>query len=196
MHGVVHYAEKCPENNASERVEIQPPPSEESIREARQRSEALQSLLEAGAQAREEKEDVRAAAQAAQDGQKESRRERCIKAMVDLHNLLEGEAVYFDDEGRIHDQFSIHSSSYTGERTYIGDTEHKALIEARQQVVQVDCDPSRDAVIERIRILAQRSDSQMCRDIHERFLENRRFDRSEDMEELQAFEKTVLDICN
>lgn len=194
--GVVHYAEKCPENSEAERVEIQPPPSEESLREARRRSEALQSALEAGAQARQEQASDRTSARSAQADRRESRRERCINAMVDLHNLLEGEAVYFDEEGRIHDQFSIHSSSYTGERTYIDDAGHEALIADRRQTAREDCDPSREELIERIKMLAQRSDSQVCRNVYQRFLKDGPFGRSESIEELRSTEQTVLEICN
>jgi hypothetical protein len=117
-------------------------------------------------------------------------------ALVDLHNLREGEAVYFDERGKLHDQFSIHSSSYSGKRTYISDAEHKALIEAKQRIVLSDCVQSRDEIIARIKMLAARSDSQTCKNLYKRVLKDKRYDRSADIEELQSIERTVLETCN
>jgi hypothetical protein len=196
QNGVVHFAEKCPENIETERVEVQPPPAEDSILEAQQRSEALLSDLESRRQERAEEREQQSANRSARADSKKGKRERCLDAMVDLHNLREGEAIYFDEAGELHDQFSIHSSSYTGARTYIGDEEHKALIAQKQRVVQTDCVQSRDEIIERIRRLAARSDSQMCRNFHDRFLRDKEYDRSEEVEDLQSIEKTVLEICN
>ena len=194
--GVVHFAEKCPENMESERVEVEPPPPEDSILEAQQRSEALLSDMESRRQERAEERERQSADRSARAESKKGKRERCLDAMVDLHNLREGEAIYFDEAGELHDQFSIHSDSYSGSRTYIGDEEHKALIAEKQSIVQTDCVQSREEIIERIRRLAARSDSQMCRNFHDRFLRDKEYDRSEEVEDLRSIEKTVLEICN
>jgi len=193
--GVVHFAEKCPENIETEQVEIQPPPSQDSVQEARRRSEALQSSLETHRQDRADGLE-RQTARSTQADNKKGKRERCVDAMVDLHNLREGEAMYFDEGGKLHDQFSIHSSSYTGDRTYISDAEHKALIEAKQRVVLTDCVQSQDEVVARFKMLAARSDSQTCKILYERVLKDKRYDRSADIEELQSIERTVLETCN
>ncbi|MFC1775747.1 DUF4124 domain-containing protein [Pseudomonadota bacterium] len=193
--GVVHYAEECPENTQTEQVEIQPSLSREDIQEAQRRSEALLSNLETRRQESAEKMEKQTT-RSTQADHKEGKRERCVDAMVDLHNLQEGEAIYFDAGGKLHDQFSIHSSTYSGERTYISDSEHKALIEAKQRIVQTDCVQSQDAIIARIKMLAARSDSQMCKNLYERVLIDKRFDRSADIAEVQSIEKTVLEVCN
>lgn len=193
--GVVHYAEKCPENIETKRVEIQPPPSEDSIQEAQRRSEDLLSTTESRRQDKT-KELEKKAAEVTQADDKKGARKRCVDAMVDLHNLREGEAVYFDERGELHDQFSVHSSSYSGKRTYIGDAEHKALIDAKQKSVHSDCVQSRDEIIARIKMLAARSDSQTCKNLYERVLKEKRFDRSTGVEELQSIERTVLEVCN
>jgi hypothetical protein len=193
--GVVHYAEKCPDTTETKRVEIQPPPSEDSIHEAQRRSEALLSTIKSSGQDKtriSEKQTV----EATQADEKKGVRKRCVDAIVDLHNLSEGEAVYFDERGELHDQFSVHSSSYSGKRTYIGDAEHKALIEAKQKIVLSDCVQSRDEIIARIKMLAARSDSQTCKNLYERVLKEKRFDRSTEVEELLSIERTVLEVCN
>lgn len=194
--GVVHFAEKCPEHIEAERIEVQPPPSEDRILEAQKRSEAMLSETETRRQQRALEKEQQSATRSTQADSRKGKRERCLDAMVDLHNLREGEAMYFDERGELHDQFSIHSSSYTGKRTYIGDAEHKALIEARQNTIRSDCDQSRDEIIARIRKLAERSDSQMCRDVYDQFLKDKEFERSEGIEDLVAQEQTVLEICN
>lgn len=193
--GVVHYTETCPENIETQRVEIRPPPSEESIIEAQRRSDALLSATESRGEDKTRKLEKETAEVMQGDG-KEGARKRCVDAMVDLHNLLEGEAVYFDERGQLHDQFSVHSSSYSGKRTYIGDAEHKALIEAKQKIVHSDCVQSRDEIIARVKMLAARSDSQTCKNLYEQVLKEKRFDRSTEVEELQSIEKTVLEVCN
>jgi len=194
--GVVHYAEKCPEHAETEQVETQPPPSQDRVKEAQGRSEALQSSLETRRQERSEALDRQQTARSTQADHKKGKRERCVDAMVDLNNLREGEAMYYDDGGKLHDQFSIHSSSYSGERTYISDAEHKALIEDKHRLVLTDCVQSQDEIIARIKLLAERSDSQICNNFYERVLQDKRFGRSTDIEELQSIEKTVLEICN
>jgi len=193
--GVVHYAEECPENTATEQVEIQPSLSQDRVQEARRRSEALRSSLETSRQESAEGLEKQTA-RSTQSDNKKGKRERCVDAMIDLHNLREGEAVYFDEKGKLHDQFSIHSSSYSGERTYISDSEHKALIEAKQSIVLTDCIQTQDELITRIEMLAARSDSQMCKNLYERVLKDKRYDRSTDIAELQSTEKTVLEVCN
>lgn len=193
--GVVHYAEECPENTETEQIEIQPSLSQDRVQEAQKRSEALLSTLEKSRQVRAE-ELERHSTRSNQADHKQENRERCVDAMVDLHNLQEGEAMYFDENGNLHDQFSIHSSSYLGERTYISDSEHKALIKAKHGIVQADCVQSQDETITRIKMLAARSDSQMCKNLYERVLKDKRFDRSTDITELQSIEKAVLEACN
>jgi hypothetical protein len=193
--GVVHYAEECPENTETELVEIQPSLAQDRVQEAQRRSEALLSSRETSGQERAEGLE-RQTARSTQADHKQGKRERCFDAMVDLHNLREGEAMYFDERGKLHDQFSIHSSSYSGERTYISDLEHKAFIEAKQSIVLTDCVQSQDETIARIKMLAARSDSQMCKNLYERVLKDKRYDRSADTAELQSIEKTVLEVCN
>lgn len=193
--GVVHYAEKCPEHTETEQVETQPPPSQDRVQEAQRRSEALQSSLETRRQERTEALE-RQTARSTQADHKKGKRERCVDAMVDLHNLREGEAMYYDAGGKLHDQFSIRSSSYSGERTYISDAEHKVLIEDKQRIVLTDCVQSQDEIIARIKLLAARSDSQTCNNLYERVLKDKRYSRSADIEELQSIERTVLEICN
>ena len=114
VNGVVHYAEECPEDTQTELVELQPSLSRERVQEAQRRSEALLSNLETRKQERAE-EMEKQTTRLTQADQKEGERERCVDAMVDLHNLQEGEAMYFDEGGKLHDQFSIHSSTYSGE---------------------------------------------------------------------------------
>ena len=194
--GVVHYAEKCPDQAGTAKVDIQAPPSQDRIQEAQERADTLLSGVEARKRKSEKEAAEREAARSSGADVKKGRSERCLDAMVDLHNLREGEAMYFDENGELHDQFSIHSASYSGERTYLGDAEHKALIEARQRTVQIDCDQSREEIIKRIRALAARSDSSTCRQMYERVLKEKRFDRSTALEELQSIEATVLDVCN
>ena len=193
--GVVHYAEECPESSATERVEIEPPPARNLVQEAQRRSEALASSLETSRQEKAEEMERQTAKPAKVDLER-GKRGRCVDAMVDLHNLQEGEAMYFDENGKLHDQFSIHSSTYSGERTYLGDSEHKALIQAKQEIVLTDCVQSRDEIIARIKMLAERSDSQMCKNLHDRVLEGKKYDRSVDIAELQSIERTVLEVCN
>jgi len=84
----------------------------------------------------------------------------------------------------------------SGERTYISDSEHKALIDTKQEIVLTDCVQSQDEIIARIRMLAATSDSQMCKNLYERVLKDKRYDRSTDLTELQSIEKTVLKACN
>ena len=193
--GVVHYTEECPENTETEQVEIQPSLSQDRVQEAQRRSEALLSRLETSRQERT-KEPEKQTASSTQADLKQGKRQRCVDAKVDLHNLLEGEAMYFDERGELHDQFSLHSSSYSGERTYISDSEHKALIEAKQGIVLTDCVRSEDEIIERIEMLAARSDSQMCKNLYERVLKDKSYDRSVDIAELKSIEETVLESCN
>lgn len=193
--GVVHYAEECPENAEAEQVKVQPSLSRESVQAAQRRSATRLSDLQANKQERAE-ELERQSARSPQVDSKQGKRERCVDAMVDLHNLQEGEAVYFDDRGKLHDQFSSHSSSYSGARTYISDPEHKALIEAKQSIVLNNCVQSQDEIIARTKMLAARSDSQMCNNLYERVLKDKRYDRSTDIAELQSIEKTVLEVCN
>jgi hypothetical protein len=193
--GVVHYAEKCPENIETEQVEIKPPPSQGLVQDAQKRSEALQSNLKKSRQERTAELEGETS-MPTQESLEPGKRQRCVDAMVDLHNLQEGEAVYFDDSGKLHDQFSVHSSTYSGNRTYISDLEHKALIEAKQKIVLTDCIQSRDETISRIKMLAARSDSQVCKNLYERVLKEKRFDRSADIAELLLIEKTVLEVCN
>lgn len=193
--GVVHFADKCPENTETEQVEIQPPPSQDRVQAAQRRSEALLSGVKASEQDRTDRLEKQAA-KSTQGDRTSRNRERCIDAMVDLHNLREGEAMYFDEGGQLHDQFSIHSASYSGVRTYIDDVEHKALIEDKQKIVLTDCVQSRDEIIARIEKLAARSDNQMCKNLYDRVLKDKRYDRLTNIEELQSTEKTVLEICN
>jgi len=193
--GVVHYTEECPENTQTEQVGIQPSLSRERVQEAQRRSEALLSNLETRRQESAEEMDNQTT-RSTQADHKEGKRERCVDAMVDLHNLQEGEPMYFDEGGKLHDQFSIHSSTYSGERAYISDSEHKALIEAKQRIVLTDCVQSQDEIIARINMLAARSDSQMCKNLYERVLKDKYYERSADIAEVQSIEKTVLEVCN
>ena len=193
--GVVHYAEECPESAATERVEIEPTPSQNLVQEAQRRSEALGSSLEKSRKERAEELERQTGRPAKADLER-GKHDRCVDAMVDLHNLQEGEAMYFDESGKLHDQFSIHSSTYSGERTYLGDSEHKALIQAKQEIVLTGCVQSRDEIIARIEMLAERSDSQMCKNLHEQVLTDKKYDRSVNIAELQSIERTVLEVCN
>lgn len=194
--GTVHYAEECPENTETERVDVQPSLSQDQVQEAQRQSEAMRSGLETSRQEKKAKETDRQTTKLTQANLGQGKRQRCVDAKVDLHNLLEGEAMYFDERGEFHDQFSLHSSSYSGERTYIGDSEHKALIESKQKIVMTDCVQSKDEIIVRIEMLAARSDSQMCKNLHERVLKDKKYDRSVDISELQSIEKAVLEACN
>ena len=70
------------------------------------------------------------------------------------------------------------------------------LIKAKQKIVLSDCVQSRDEIIARIKMLAARSDRQVCKNLYERVLNEKRFERSTEVEELQSIEKTVLEVCN
>ncbi|MEE4294526.1 MAG: DUF4124 domain-containing protein [Xanthomonadales bacterium] len=194
--GVVHYAETCPEDKDAQLVEIAPPPDPERVEEAKRRAQAMiqdRELRQAGRQAvQQDKQAVRSRPEISRSDKLNS----CVEAMMDLHNLSEGEAMYFDKEGRLHDQFSIHSKSYTGERRYIEDDQHKALIRQKEELVQANCEQSREAIIARIAMLAERSDSEMCNRLYERVLQDKKYDRWTDMQELRGIEKTVLETCN
>jgi len=194
--GVVHYAETCPDDKDVQQVKIAPPPDAQRVEEARRRAEAM---IREGEQHQAERQAAQLDKRASRSQQEKARsdaRSRCVEAMMDLHNLREGEAMYFDEDGRLHDQFSIHSESYTGARRYIEDEEHKALIRQKEEIVQADCEQSREAIIARIAILAERSDSGTCNRIYEQFLQHKEYDRKTSIQQLQATEKAVLDSCN
>lgn len=194
--GVVHYAETCPEDKDAQLIEIAPPPDPERVEEAKRRAQAMIHDRELRQSESQSQEAEKKAAMARQSESALTARSSCVEAMMDLHNLREGEAMYFDEDGRLHDQFSIHSESYTGERRYIEDEEHKALIRQKAGIVSAACEQSREEIIARIAMLAERSDSEMCKRLYERVLQDKKYDRRTDMQELQGIEKTVLDSCN
>ncbi|MGD8347102.1 MAG: DUF4124 domain-containing protein [Lysobacterales bacterium] len=194
--GVVHYAETCPDDKDAQQVKIVPPPDPERVEEAKRRSKAMIQDRELRQAEQEVLQQENRAARSRQEMARSDNRSSCVEAMVDLHNLREGEAIYFDEEGRLHDQFSLHSESYTGARRYIEDEEHKALIEQKEEIVKTVCEQSREAIIARISMLAERSDSEICKRLYERVLQDKKYDRKTSIQQLQATEKAVLDSCN
>jgi hypothetical protein len=87
--GTVHYAEECPEEIESARVEIQPPPSQARIHEADSRYAAAERGEDSG--------DATVPA-----GSDTARmREMCIQARLSLSSLDGNRPVYFDQRGQL-----------------------------------------------------------------------------------------------
>jgi len=120
--GNVHYTDCPPPPGCkAETVAAEPVPSEQQIRQARERLDKLLSEQEQSAAGREQDRLARQGQQVAV-----ARKRACVSAQQNLHALLMNRPVYYINE--------------EGERVFLDDAAHKAEIERQRQLVQDNCD--------------------------------------------------------
>jgi multidrug efflux pump subunit AcrA (membrane-fusion protein) len=138
--GVTHYAESSPKNVPAAEVEIEPPPSYESMQESQQRLEdSMQDQAQRTRDYEAQKQQLRAA-QLAREKAREQRLESCSHALVQLRILEETTPVYLDESGEYHTQTSVHSAGYRGKRVYLGDDERPLEIRRFKREIADNCD--------------------------------------------------------
>lgn len=140
--GVTHYSEESPKNVPTREVEIEPPPSLDSVDEARARLEQLRQQNEAR-QRRDAERKQQAAANTERVVQAERRKAAdCVTASKQLRVLEQQLPVYRDEEGVYHTQSSRHSASYEGKRDYLEDPERLQEIARLREQVETRCESS------------------------------------------------------
>lgn len=125
--GNVHYTD-CPPppGCANETVAAEPAPSEQQIRQARERLDRLLAEQEQSAAGREQERLERERRQVAAMQVAVARKRACIAAQQNLHALLMNRPVYSINE--------------QGEREFLDDAAHKAEIEHQRQLVRDNCE--------------------------------------------------------
>jgi CBS-domain-containing membrane protein len=125
--GNVHYTDCPPPPGCkAETVAAEPVPSEQQIRQARERLDKLLSEQEQSAAGRELDRLERQGQQVAAMQVAVARKRACVSAQQNLHALLMNRPVYYINE--------------KGERVFLDDAAHKAEIERQRQLVQDNCD--------------------------------------------------------
>jgi len=124
--GNVHFTDCPPPPGCkAESVPVQPVPSEQQVRQAREKLERLlEEQRESGA-AREQERLEREREQVAAMQVAVARKRACVMARQNLHNLLMNRPVYYIDE--------------KGERVFLDDAAHKAEIEHQRQLIRENC---------------------------------------------------------
>jgi vacuolar-type H+-ATPase subunit H len=117
--GNAHYTDCPPPPGCkAETVAAEPVPSEQQIRQARERRDKLLSEQEQGAAGREQDRLARQGKQAAAMQVAVARKRACASAQQNLHALLMNRPVYYINE--------------KGERVFLDDAAHKAEIERQR----------------------------------------------------------------
>ena len=180
--GVTHYSESSPEHVPAREVEIEPPPSAESVDAAQQRLNQSTQVYQQRSQAFAlEKQQAKAAQQAAAQSKKQ-RMQQCGQALVQLRVLEKMVPVYRDEEGHYHTQKSVHSATYSGKRHYLTDERRDAEIARYQQQVNENCEPAQERTAQLREQLLADYHEQQCRAAREVLveLEQQRLDRRDE----------------
>ena len=136
--GCVHYAEQCPEDIEGERVELQKGPSEEAVREAKER--ARQSgLLREERETRQGAEREEAAKRAQQNTEQSTLEEVCTFSTHIVKRLELQWPVYIDAGGRYHLRGSMHDYAYQGERNWLDDEQRAMELATHKEFVNAKC---------------------------------------------------------
>ncbi|NIP17602.1 MAG: DUF4124 domain-containing protein [Xanthomonadales bacterium] len=137
--GVIHFAERCPENVQGTEVTTDAGPSSEQVADAIRRSEELrETRSEHGDERTREDAERTAAARAARSG-RQALAQACDDAYRDL-SILELALPVYRDEGReLHYNQSLHHHWYEGNRTYLDDAARYAEAERTVEFIGENC---------------------------------------------------------
>ena len=124
--GNVHFTD-CPPppGCTAETVTVQPAPSEQQVRQAREKLGKLLEEQQQSAAAREQERLERERQQVAALQAAVARKRTCIMAQQNLHNLLMNRPVYYINEA--------------GERVFLDEATHQAEIEHQRQLIRDNC---------------------------------------------------------
>jgi hypothetical protein len=194
--GVTHYAETCPDEVESATVEIQEGPSVEQADEAERIFGQMQQEMESKRESRKQQAEQKTTERLVRGEQAVLARDRCTRALINIRKLSQQEPVYYDEDGNLHDEYSVHSASYEGNRSFIDDAHRQALISSNKKVKAVDCGGSIAEVKQRIKMIAVRSDRELCRNLGQKLDELDKFRAMKSLEELNEYEQQILELCH
>lgn len=157
--GVTHYSETAPDTGTARKLNVAPPPSEESRAEALER--ANKESIEAGRAEVERRRlsDLQRDADAAARRRKDVQEMHCNQARQQLAVLTRGGPVY--------------RRNSMGERVYLEDNQRDAEIGRLQREVQASCSASEDGYIRPEAVQPARQDAvlELCLQARERLAE-------------------------
>lgn len=140
--GVTHYASECPEGVETQQVEIQPPPPQEQLDEAKRRADRMKEEAKAAkASASERANEARLQRQTAESNV-DARAEACVQATLNSAILMVAAPVYYDENGELHHQRSPHSETYRGTRHHLDEQQRAAELRRYELQIADNCGES------------------------------------------------------
>jgi len=141
--GVVHFSDRCPENEAAVEMELAEPPTAAEREEA----EAIYREVIEQSRSRTAGDNRKPAADAVTRDQPSfhvtPERQRCFKAHLAVQTLEQRGDVYKDASGNFHHWGSFHSFWYEGFRKQVTDRERRDFIEQYEDEMKHYCDMPR-----------------------------------------------------
>lgn len=161
--GVVHYAERCPEDSGSAEVRIEAPPSQEQIDITMERAQRLRSEVQARHAQIDQDKDQQTPEKQSLESTRDVMIRNCAEARWSLEVLRKQLPVYYDNENQLHYKRSLHDYWYEGQRTYLDDQQREAEILDQTSIEQQTCTGSEADIRERIRIYMEKREREVCR---------------------------------
>lgn len=139
--GVVHYSDTPPEQIICEEMELEQAPPAERAEQARGVYEQAIRDLAARREADEAERAERKAARQEAEASAQAAAEECARAYRNLLTLDIQRAVYYDEQGDLYCDRSVHDAWYQGERHYVDDAERANARKYWLYQVARLCDP-------------------------------------------------------